>query len=367
MKMYLVGGFLGSGKTTAIAQAAQIFIDQRKRVGIITNEQGKHLVDTAFLRSKSLPTLEVTGGCICCHLDDFNERVDELTIRYRPDVIFAESVGSCADLVATVLKPLVKLRADFDQPTSLSVFTDARLFYRYLIGLEMPFSEEVTYIYEKQLEEGGLIVINKSDLLDEKKTSVMLPLAAAKYPGKTFRLQNSLMRNQVEEWLDLLDSSESPQSQISMDIDYDQYASGEKRFCWVDREIKISVDDQEKRIQLLNVIQRICRRLPDQGCSVAHLKFLLDDGRDNIKFNLTALDDLDAKFGMFSDTLQILKGPVYSLRINAMIEGPLETIEKNIDTIISSELNSDGIAYSVLSGFTRVPGYPKPTMRIGNS
>ncbi|REG04711.1 GTP-binding protein [Pelolinea submarina] len=367
MRLYLVGGFLGSGKTTAITQAAQIFIEQGKRVGIVTNEQGKHLVDTAFLRSKSLPTLEVTGGCICCHLDDFNERVDELTVRYHPDVIFAESVGSCADLVATVLKPLMKLRADFDQPTSLSVFTDARLFYRYLNGLELPFSEEVIYTYEKQLEEGGLIVINKSDLLDEKKTAELLPLAAAKYPGKIFRLQNSLKASQVKEWLELLDSPESSQPRISMDMDYDRYASGEKRFCWVDREIKISADDQEKKIHLLNIIQRICRKLSGQAYSIAHLKFLLDDGRENIKFNLTALDDLDSKFEGFSDSLRALKGSTYSLRINAMIEGPLEAIEENIDTIISSELNSEGIDYSVLSGFTRVPGYPKPTMRIGNS
>jgi hypothetical protein len=135
----------------------------------------------------------------------------------------------------------------------------------------------------------------------------------------------------------------------------------------VDREIKISVDDQEKKIYLLNVIQRICRQLSDQRYSIAHLKFLLDDGRENIKFNLTALDDLDAKFERFSGSLQALKGLAYSLWINAMIEGPLEAIVINIDTIISSELNSDGIEYSVLSGFTRVPGYPKPTMRIGNS
>jgi len=366
MKLYLVGGFLGSGKTTAITQAAQIFLEQGKRVGIVTNEQGKHLVDTAFLRSKALPTLEVTGGCICCHLDDFNERVDELMIRYNPDVILAESVGSCTDLVATVLKPLLRLRTDFDQPSSLSVFTDARLFYRYLRGLELPFSEEVMYIYEKQLEESGLIVINKCDLLDEEKTSEILPLAAAKYPGKTFRLQNSLERTQVAEWLDLLDSSDSPQSQTSMDIDYDQYASGEKRFSWVDREIKITVDEPQKKSLLVQAIRKVCEGMLDQGFPVAHLKFLLDDGRENIKFNLTALDDLNSKFKGISDSLQDLKGTDFSLWINAMIEGPLEMVVEEIDAIIGSELGSDGIEYSVLSAFTRVPGYPKPTMRIDN-
>ena len=149
MRLHLVGGFLGSGKSTAILQAAQILVSRGRKVGIVTNEQGKHLVDTAYFQALNLPALEVTGGCICCHLDDFNERVDDMVSKYDPDVIFAESVGSCADLVATVLKPLVKLRVDFESPASLSVFADARLLYRFLNGMEMPFSDDVIYIFQK--------------------------------------------------------------------------------------------------------------------------------------------------------------------------------------------------------------------------
>jgi hypothetical protein len=78
------------------------------------------------------------------------------------------------------------------------------------------------------------------------------------------------------------------------------------------------------------------------------------------------LDDLGTKFEGISDSLQNLKGTHFSLWINAMIEGPLEKVVDQIDAIIDTELNSDGIEYAVLSSFTRVPGYPKPTMRIGN-
>jgi G3E family GTPase len=62
MQLHLVGGFLGSGKTTAILEAARLLIERGQRVGIITNEQGKHLVDSGFLRASGLPALEVTGG-----------------------------------------------------------------------------------------------------------------------------------------------------------------------------------------------------------------------------------------------------------------------------------------------------------------
>ena len=106
MQLHLVGGFLGSGKTTAIIGAAQLLMAQGKRVGVVTNDQGRYLVDTALFAS-SLPTVEVTGGCFCCNYDNLQARLDQLQASAQPDVIFAESVGSCADLVATVVRPLL--------------------------------------------------------------------------------------------------------------------------------------------------------------------------------------------------------------------------------------------------------------------
>ena len=73
--MYFVGGFLGSGKTTAIALACRILIREGKRVGVVTNDQGKLQVDSLFMRSAGLPTVEVGGGCFCCRYDDFDARV----------------------------------------------------------------------------------------------------------------------------------------------------------------------------------------------------------------------------------------------------------------------------------------------------
>src|SRR5512140_261378 len=109
MNLHLVGGFLGSGKTTAIINAAKLLMDQGRRVGVITNDQGKYLVDTAFFRLSAVPALEVTGGCFCCNYDDLNGRLSQLVASTPPEGIFAESVGAWADIVATVVKPLLAL------------------------------------------------------------------------------------------------------------------------------------------------------------------------------------------------------------------------------------------------------------------
>ena len=78
MDLHVVGGFLGSGKTTAIIGAAKELIRRGKKVGIITNDQGKYLVDTAFFRAENIPTMEVTGGCFCCNFHEFHDNFHRL-------------------------------------------------------------------------------------------------------------------------------------------------------------------------------------------------------------------------------------------------------------------------------------------------
>ena len=163
MDLHLVGGFLGSGKTTAIIGAVRLLLAQGKRVGVVTNDQGRFLVDTAFFDATEVPTAEVAGGCFCCRYDDFVSVINTLRERERPDVVFAEAVGSCADLVATVLKPLAARGRSDIRIRSYSVFTDMRLLNRWLSGEPLPFAPNVSYIFAKQIEEAGILVINNTN------------------------------------------------------------------------------------------------------------------------------------------------------------------------------------------------------------
>jgi len=82
MDIHLVGGFLGSGKTTAIASAIKWLQPQGKRVGVITNDRGKHLVDTALFQGKGVPTKEIAGGCFRCSFSELNELLQQLQGKY---------------------------------------------------------------------------------------------------------------------------------------------------------------------------------------------------------------------------------------------------------------------------------------------
>ena len=245
MQLHIIGGFLGSGKTTAIIAAAQHLSARGMRVGVITNDQGKHLVDTAILRAQDLPAMEVSGGCFCCHFDDLNDRLKDLVSQHNPDVIFAESVGSCADVVATVVRPLLEMEMGTIKPNSYTVFADVRLLRRFLNGLEMPFSEGINYIFGKQIEEAGLLFINKIDLLTPDEIREVTALAVDAYPEKTIIASSALNSADASRWVDDLQAGRYPPSTTSLQIDYDMYAAGEGRMAWIDREYTLSGPERE--------------------------------------------------------------------------------------------------------------------------
>ncbi|MEM8933802.1 MAG: GTP-binding protein, partial [Acidobacteriota bacterium] len=120
----MIGGFLGAGKTTAVSALAHHLSGKGKRVGLITNDQGRELVDTQMLRSQGFATEEIAGGCFCCKFNSLVDAADRLTTEDPPEVFIAEPVGSCTDLVATVSYPLRRIYGDRFTIAPLSVLID---------------------------------------------------------------------------------------------------------------------------------------------------------------------------------------------------------------------------------------------------
>lgn len=64
--IYIVAGFLGSGKTTLMQRLLDYTIAQGQRPGVIVNDFGAVNIDAAQLQRKGLAISELSGGCICC-------------------------------------------------------------------------------------------------------------------------------------------------------------------------------------------------------------------------------------------------------------------------------------------------------------
>ena len=205
----MIGGFLGAGKTTSVARLAERLTKQGLRVGLITNDQGTELVDTAMLRSRGFATEEISGGCFCCRFNSLVDAAKKLDAATRPDVFIAEPVGSCTDLVATVTYPLRRIYGDSFSIAPLSVLVDPVRAAR-VLGLEDggKFSEKVLYIYRKQLEEADFIVINKAELVEASRLEKLRAKLAAEFPHAQIIAASARSGAGLEEWFARLDSAE---------------------------------------------------------------------------------------------------------------------------------------------------------------
>src|SRR3989441_9657300 len=223
----MIGGFLGAGKTTSVARLAQRLTDQGLRVGLITNDQGSELVDTAMLRSRGFATEEIPGGCFCCRFNSLVDAAHKLTVAMRPDVFVAEPVGSCTDLVATVTYPLRRIYGDNFSIAPLSVLVDPIRALR-VFGLESGgrFSEKVLYIYRKQVEEADIIAINKLDLLDATRQRTLRDKLTLEFPRAEIFEVSARQGDGLDEWFIRLAAAEQI-ARAAMEVDYALYAEGE--------------------------------------------------------------------------------------------------------------------------------------------
>lgn len=357
--LHLVGGFLGSGKTTAIINACKQLTRQGKRVGVITNDQGKYLVDTAFFRLADFPTVEVGGGCFCCNFIDLEKELDGLMNSVSPDVIFAESVGSCADIVATVVKPLLEFESSKVKPSSFSVFVDARLLLFFLNDIPLPFSDDVMYIFEEQILEGSLVILNKADLLDGAQMKQLLGLAVKRWPEKVFLPQVSLSEEGVTGWLGRIESGQAPLPDKPLEINYQRYGSGEKRLAWLDESLQINSAGLPLHLVAAALIKEIMAGLKSQALPVGHVKFVLTAGKDQVKVSLTSIDEPG-----WEKDIPDLCGKELHVLINARVECPAADLLDLVNKAVESARMQTGIDVKILNIDAFHPNDPHPTYRL---
>ncbi|MEI6467365.1 MAG: GTP-binding protein [Verrucomicrobiota bacterium] len=272
----MIGGFLGAGKTTAVGKLARRLAAQGRRVGLITNDQGRNLVDTTMLRSQGFETEEIPGGCFCCRFNSLVDAAQKLTASVRPEVFVAEPVGSCTDLAATVTYPLRRLYGDQFVVAPVSVLVDPIRALR-VFGVEPggSFSEKVLYIYLKQIEEADIVVISKCDLVDEARLAALRAAIAGKYPGKDIIAVSARTDANLDAWFERIIAGEQS-ARAAMQVDYQVYADGEALLGWLNCTVQISATlaiNSDAFLQRLAT--EVQQRLQLNHAEVAHLKMTL--------------------------------------------------------------------------------------------
>ena len=381
-RLILVGGFLGAGKTTLLAQAAVRLSKQGRRVGLVANDQAADLVDSEILKRTGTCVEEVAGGCFCCRFPDMIAALERLARRDQADVLLGEPVGSCTDLAATVMQPLKTLHAAQFELAPLSVLVDGnqvRTLARLRAAAEqMPpkrFPDNVLYIYEKQLEEADLIVLNKADRLAAGERADLTASLATRFPGKPLLAMSAASGEGVDAWLDHVAGERVGQvanlpemrqignlphaGQHVVEVDYDTYAAGEAALGWLNAAVALRARDaMDWQAFAEDLLEAIRRALIARGAEIAHVKLILGRGSESLTGNLTS------NYGPASVSGRI--GPAASesaMRINARVH----IAPDELQAIVAGALRAAAgqrleATITALSSFR--PGRPVPTHRF---
>ena len=159
MNIVILGGFLGSGKTTVLAQLAEYLVkisdkDIKTPVVILENEISESGVDNQFLSGLDLTVENVFSGCICCtSTASLTESVNEIRSLYDPRWLLIEATGMAyPDNIKKVLSDEMHMHA------SILALADASRWRKVMKA--MP--DFISY----QIKCASVILLNKIDLTE---------------------------------------------------------------------------------------------------------------------------------------------------------------------------------------------------------
>jgi G3E family GTPase len=296
---------------------------------------------------------EVAGGCFCCRFPDLLASIERLQDMVDPDIVLAEAVGSCTDLVSTVLRPLHAYHPDRYLVAPFTVLSDP---------LRDPnsFPAEVAYIHERQLSEANLIAVSKKDLLDTAATQRSLDELRRTYPAAEVLALSGRTGDGLPEWLDIC-LEQSARIEAVLDLDYEIYAQGEACLGWLNAKGRFSAAVPLSAAAwvtvVLHAIQDECRA---RDAPIAHVKVHVATGGQALKASLTQLDGpVSWDLGPTGQTTTVAEF-VLNARVNATPE-VLETLVRRTLTQTAAHLDVR-LELTELSCFSPAP--PRPIHRL---
>ena len=170
-KVDIISGFLGAGKTTFIKELISKAYKDEKTV-LIENEFGEIGIDSRFMQNSGIEVTEMNLGCICCTLvGDFAKSLKQVSDEFHPDRIIIEpsGVGKLSDVAKAVIDMQDEAGVEIE---SLITVADGKKAKMYMKN----FGE----FYNDQLEHAGVIVISRTQDMDEKALAECVELLREK-------------------------------------------------------------------------------------------------------------------------------------------------------------------------------------------
>lgn len=158
IKVDVVSGFLGAGKTTLIKKLLKAY--ENEKVILIENEFGEIGIDGEIVKREGFEVYEIAKGCICCIMkSDFVNLFGKIISEFNPDRVIIEPTG------ISILSEIIDVLNDekfknICEINSLITVIDSQ---NYLDHREA-FGE----FFEDQIINASALILSKSQLVDDE-------------------------------------------------------------------------------------------------------------------------------------------------------------------------------------------------------
>ena len=274
-------------------------------------------------------------------------------------------MGSCTDLVATVILPLQQLLGERFQMAPFGVLLKPshgrKILSHQADGPLSGFSPQAEYIFRKQLEEADYLMIGRSDQLSEQEIEslrIALNDVAAGVPVIAVSPKSG---DGVDEVIGYLESPLAAGRRL-LDIDYDTYADGEAELGWVNLTSIIACDQPVILDQVAyDIVQRTAARIVDaHHGEIAHLKASVLGGDSQAVANAVS-NDSGVDIGLSSG--RSVEGEIQVI-VNARVAIDPEALREECEATVRAVAESYGADVQSLSAHALRPGRPTPTHRV---
>lgn len=149
MKILLVSGFLGAGKTTFIKELAK---NISLEFVVLENEYADIGVDKDFLDEKNLNVWEMSEGCICCSMKgDFKSSIKRIHSEINPEYLVVEPTG--VGMLSSIIENIREINNNDIEILSPITLIDITSFSEYL--------ETFNSFFTDNLKNTGKIILTK--------------------------------------------------------------------------------------------------------------------------------------------------------------------------------------------------------------
>lgn len=149
MKILLVSGFLGAGKTTFIKELAK---NINLEFVVLENEYADIGVDKDFLDEKNLNVWEMSEGCICCSMKgDFKSSIKRIYSEINPEYLVVEPTG--VGMLSSIIENIREINNNDIEILSPITLIDITSFSEYL--------ETFNNFFTDNLKNTGKVILTK--------------------------------------------------------------------------------------------------------------------------------------------------------------------------------------------------------------